>query len=94
MSNYINPIRETKEDFLGREATEISREDFLSFDFEKVENLGKYVLCWVANPAFSACVVADKKDEVVRFAAEDGRQKKYFVVERSKLTSSVVGGLR
>lgn len=88
MSDYINPKNESKEDFLEREAIEICRDDFLDFSFT---DLGKTILCLVDNGMFSACAVAYCHEDAVYFAAtRDKREKKYYLIDRSKLDKSVI----
>lgn len=84
MGYYVNPPTESKEDFLKREATEISRETFLAITFPNASGVVPLVL--VLNPAFSACVIAYSKAEAEYFAdQEDVRPKKFFLIEHSKL---------
>jgi hypothetical protein len=94
MSNYINPKNESKEDFLAREAKEICRDDFLNFSFPSLE---KTILCLVnnvcpfENAMFSACAVANCHEDAVRFTNQnDTREKKYYLIDRSKLDESVM----
>lgn len=83
MGYYVNPPTESKEAFLSREATEISRETFLTISFPNAE---KVPLVLVQNPVFSACVIAYSKAEAEYFADQsDVRPKKFFVIEHSKL---------
>lgn len=90
MSDYINPINESKEAFLSREAKEISRDDFLAFPFT---DSAKAILCLVDNLMFSACVVADDHEDAVHYAGTiDKRKKKYYLIDRAKLDKSVIPG--
>lgn len=89
MSDYVNPPNESKEDFLKREALEISREEFLELSFSNLNEAG---LCLVQNvrhynAGFSACVVAYNKEDAEYFAdnSTDKRSKRYFSIDRSKL---------
>ncbi len=83
MGYYVNPPTESKEAFLKREATEISRETFLNFSFPDEE---KVPLVLVFNPAFSACAIAYSKAEAEYFANQsDVRPKKFFVIDHYKL---------
>jgi len=100
MNDYINPKNESKEDFLEREAKEISRDDFLDFSFTDLGKLRKFfgfskkkktILCLVDNGAFSACVVAYCHEDAVHFSDKsDKREKKYYLIDRSKLDKSVM----
>ncbi len=84
MGYYVNPPTESKEAFLKREATEISRETFLSITFPNGSRVVPLVL--VLNPAFSACAIGYSKAEVEYYAdPSDIRPKKFFLIEHSKL---------
>jgi hypothetical protein len=90
MTDYINPLKESKEAFLEREAIEISREEFADFSFPCLETVP---LCLVHNPGFTACVVTYTAVEAEYYCLPDGRPKQYFLIERSKLDSSVIRNL-
>lgn len=91
------PSLEDCEYFLEREALEISREEFIAQDFSCIAiplllclGIDDLVsLCLVENRGFSACVVAENKEDAKRYAdsTTDKRPKRYFVMERSKLES-------
>ena len=83
MGRYINPPDESKEDFLNREAVEISREEFISLNFPDEEMAH---LCLVKNASFSACVVSESKEDSKYYAdLSDERPKRYFLIEHSKI---------
>ena len=84
MGDYINPKNESKEDFLNREADEISQEELLSLPFHKMNK--KVALCLVDNGYFSACVKVRNKQDAAYYADElnNDRPKRYFVLDRKK----------
>jgi len=88
MGDYVNPTNESKEDFLEREAIEISREEFLESSWNFSNKVG---LCLVKNARFSACVVAYNREDAEHYAdsTTDSRPKKYFLIELSKLEGAL-----
>lgn len=80
MGYYINPEKETKEEFLKREGIEVEK---LSWD-EVPEGHLPVVLCY--NPLFTAAGIAFSLNELKAFTdPSDTRKKKYYYVEKTKL---------
>ena len=84
MGDYINPKNESKEDFLDREANEISREEFLALPFHKMKK--KVAVCLADNGYFSTFQVRNRRDAAYYADELDVRPKRYFVLDRKTST--------
>ena len=79
MGYYVNPSTGTKEQWLHENAKPISNAK--DFDF----NSDSLLVCLVDNGAFTAAGIAYDARERDAFMITDGRPKKWFSVEKSKL---------
>lgn len=80
MGAYVNPIVETKEEWLSKHG--VYWDPVLG-----IENVlpGYLPVCLVHNGYFTAVAIAFSKDEFECFKRDDGRPKQWFVVEIEKL---------
>lgn len=83
MGFYINPVGETKEDWLEREADNVSRvTGYVLVDPSRA------AICLVNNGPFSAALICVNQREVdAAFDPSDRRLKKWYIVDREKLYS-------
>ena len=86
MGYYINPKNKTKEEWLLKNAQELTKKEaFYSIADNKIA-----ILVWINNGPFTACGIAFSEDEFLAFTMEsDHRPKKFFVIEREKLKEVV-----
>lgn len=84
MGAYINPVGETKEDFLRREGKHIFLREAKEFDFSDKENL---VVILVNNGPFTAAGIAYDKKELDAWTNDptDLRPMTYWLVNKKKL---------
>jgi len=83
MGLYINPIGETKESWLEREAVEVAGAEAAATWREGGEILP---VCLVDNGAFTAAAVIYSDGEMKTFIDRgDSRKKRWFVVEVEKI---------
>lgn len=87
MGAYINPVNQSKEDWLRDNGTETNVP--ASVD-AKPDHLP---VCLVLNPGFSAAGIAFDERELQAFTYPDGRPKKWFWVETKKLLDPNVSDL-
>lgn len=79
MGYYINPINQTKEEFVAKHAREISRDAFTNFNFENTKDV--LPICLIDNGPFRAFGIAYFRTELVAFANPmDNRPKRYFII--------------
>jgi len=81
MGYYINPKTGTKEQWLAENAKPISHSEAKNFDFTK----SHLPVCLVDNIAFTAAGIAYVPAERDEFLRHDGRDTKWFTVEKDKL---------
>lgn len=84
MGCYIDPINETKEEFLEREGEEVVS-DVISMLFKEFKKGGKLPVVWVDNGRFTAAGIAYCESEFERFVRYDNRPKKFYLVDIEKL---------
>jgi len=84
MGIYVNPINETKEDFLNREGTRLFEVPL----FNEVPD-GHVAVCLIDNGPFTAAGVCDSESELAEFSNPDGRRKTWFIVRLSRLDGTV-----
>lgn len=80
MGLYVNPVDETKEQFLALEGTELTSTPVN----HRVDN--QLVVCLVQNVVFSAAAVAYSQLELCRFVSPDDiRPRRWFLVPIDRL---------
>lgn len=83
MGAYVNPLNETKEEFLEREGKEITVEDAI------LHNPGRYnhfAVCLIGNGSFTAAAILYDEGEIEAFTdSRDIRPKKYYLITKEKL---------
>ena len=83
MGAYINPVGQTKEEFLNEKAKEITLNEFRSFDFRDKNALP---VCLINNGPFTAAGIAYNKKEQRAFTHEDDfRPKTYYLADKEEL---------
>lgn len=75
MGSYINPPDMTKEEFLAKNGTPISKQEFLSAIFEDND---KRIVVLVNNGAFTAAAIMFSSRELQYWQEPDTRPAKYF----------------
>lgn len=80
MGAYINPQRESKEEFLEREGFRVA-----SVKWEDVQK-GELPVCLVGNSGFTAAAIAYSERELEEFSNPlDTRPKKWYIVSKPLL---------
>lgn len=87
MGAYINPVNQSKEDWLRENATLTDTPE--SFDSKP----GYLPVCLVDNRMFTAAGIAFNERELEAFTYPDGRRKAWFWVEKEKLMDPDVSDL-
>lgn len=88
MGSYINPVDQTKENWLQGNAT-------LTDVPSSVDDKPGYLpVCLVDNGMFTAAGIAFDERELQAFTYPDGRRKMWFWVEKEKLLDPDVSDLR
>lgn len=87
MGLYINPQNESKEDWLAREATELTRQKVLDGEWPE----GHLPLFWVNNGGdFTALAVGHTFMEAARFLMDRSpREKKYYSAPAEAIASAL-----
>jgi hypothetical protein len=83
MGLYINPVNETKEEFLNREGTPAQPE--WPSDPDKV------LVCWIENQMFTAAAVIFDHDELREFTQPDTRPRLWYTVPKQSLSEVCQG---
>lgn len=79
MGYYINPLNETKEEFVAQHAREVSHGTFSNFNFDTENNF--LPICLIDNGPFRALGIAYSRNELAEFGSlKDYRPKRYFFV--------------
>lgn len=80
MGYYIDPPKQSKEDFLKENGIALHGAP-RNFDFTS----DKLPVCLVDNDYFNAAGIAYCENELAAFSRPDGRQKAWFLVTKEKL---------
>lgn len=84
MGYYINPKEGTKEEWLMHNAIrELSPAEVDLFDF--FDGGEELPVCLVDNGTFTAAGIAYDLEELAAFRREDGRPKRWFLIDRADL---------
>lgn len=86
MGFYVNPVGESKEEFLQREAIKLREEPKM----HRSED-GFYAVCLVDNGSFSTAAIAYDPGELEAFKRPDGRMRRWFAVHKDKLVPFMKG---
>lgn len=84
MTQYLNPIGISKNDWLEKNALELPSAPYLLPDDDN-----EVYVCLVQNPGFSAAGVALTQFDLDRFTAPDTRPKKWYLANKAKVMQEV-----
>jgi len=84
MGAYVNPQNQSKEDWLMENGYLLIEDQHIQWKWEDFLE-GTLPVCLVDNGRFTAAGIAYSKDEYEYFKRDDGRPKKWFIVEVTKL---------
>lgn len=83
MGYYIDPEKESKENFLKTNGEEINWSVVKKFDYSQE----KLPVCLVDNGAFTAAGIVYDRQEAEAFLNPDGRPKRWFLVPKGLLST-------